>query len=136
VAGTRSDRHRRVRHPVLDDAAIVSQYTDDRASLDDVAALVARDFATAFTRSRRVVVTELRLLAGRWPFSLAAVDRPVHLRHGARDANVPMAGARALRDRPPDAPWSAFESADHLIRIMVTVYRWFAGTVGEPPVTT
>jgi len=96
-------------------AVVVSQYTDDRASLDDdVARLVARDFATAFARSSHGVVTELRLLADRWPFSLGAVDRPVRLWHGARDANVPVDGARTLHDHLPDARCTVFESADHL----------------------
>ena len=98
-------------------AVVVSQYTTaaNRASLDDdVARLVARDFATAFAQSRRGAVVELRLLAERWPFSLAAVDRPVRLWHGAGDANVPVDGARTLRDHLPDARCTVFEPADHL----------------------
>lgn len=98
-------------------AVVVSQYTTaaGRASLDDdVARLVARDFATAFAQSRRGVITELRLLAAPWSFSLAAVDCPVRLWHGARDANVPVGGARTLRDHLPDAQCTIFETADHL----------------------
>lgn len=100
---------------------VVAQYTTaaGRASLaDDVAALVARDFAEAFADTRRGVVTELRLLSQRWPFSLSGLDVPVRLWHGADDTNVPVAGARCLRDRLPDASLTVFADADHLTTLL------------------
>jgi pimeloyl-ACP methyl ester carboxylesterase len=106
---------------VLPPAVVVSQYTtaEGRASLpDDVAALVARDFAEAFARTRRGVVTEIRLLSEQWPFSLPALDDPVTLWHGTGDTNVPVESVRRLRDRLPDARLSVFEDADHLTTLL------------------
>jgi len=83
-----------------------------------VATLVARDFVDAVAASRRGAITELRLLAAPWDLPLSSVDRPVRLRHGARDANVPIAGVRTLRDRLPDARLTAVEDADHLTALL------------------
>jgi len=95
-------------------AVVVSQYAETERVPDEVATLVARDFVDAVATSRRGAITELRLLASPWDLSLSSVDRPVRLRHGTRDANVPIAGARTLRDRLPDARLTAVEGADHL----------------------
>jgi pimeloyl-ACP methyl ester carboxylesterase len=102
-------------------AVVTAQYTDatDCTALpDEVATVVARDFADAVTASGRGTITELRLLASPWDFPLGTVDRPVRLRHGVRDANVPIDGARALRDRLPDARLTAVDDADHLTSLL------------------
>jgi pimeloyl-ACP methyl ester carboxylesterase len=99
-------------------AVVVSQYAETDRIPDDVATLVARDFADAVSASRRGALTELRLLAAPWNLSLASVGRPVRLRHGTRDANVPIDGARTLRDRLPDARLTAVEDADHLTALL------------------
>jgi pimeloyl-ACP methyl ester carboxylesterase len=98
-------------------AVVVSQYTDATVP-DEVATLVARDFADAVSASRCGARTELRLLASSWGLPLAAVDRPVRLRHGTHDANVPIAGVRTLRDRLPDARLTVVEGADHLTALL------------------
>jgi pimeloyl-ACP methyl ester carboxylesterase len=96
-------------------AVVVSQYTSATGRIpDEVATLVARDFADAVGGARRGAVTELRLLAAPWELPLATVDSPVRLWHGTHDANVPLEGARALRDRLPDARLHTVEDADHL----------------------
>lgn len=96
---------------------VVSQYTtpDGRAALsDDVADLVRRDFVEAFAHHRTGFVTESRLLAREWDFDLDAIDDPVRLWYGGRDANVDAAGARRFAERLPDARFTVFDEADHL----------------------
>jgi len=103
----------------------VSQFTSDGDAVgpggatagvdavpDDTAALVKRDFCEALGRSRNGAVTESRLLAAEWDFSLGAVDCPVRLTHGERDGNVPVAAARRLADRLGADP--TVTGADHL----------------------
>lgn len=100
-------------------AVVTAQYTDAPGRVPDaVATAVARDFADAVTASGRGTVTELRLLASPWDVSLATVERPVRLRHGVHDANVPIDGARALRDRLPDARLIAVDDAGHLSSLL------------------
>jgi pimeloyl-ACP methyl ester carboxylesterase len=99
-------------------AVVVSQYAETDRVPDEVVTLVARDFVDAVSASRRGALTELRLLATSWELSLAAVDRPVRLRHGANDANVPIAGVRTLRDRLPDARLTVVKGADHLTALL------------------
>jgi pimeloyl-ACP methyl ester carboxylesterase len=94
---------------------VASQYTSVDGDLPDgVADLVARDFAAAFARHRRGFVAETRLLARPWEFSPADVAAPVGLWHGDEDANVPVAGARRLAARLPDADLTVLDGADHL----------------------
>lgn len=105
----------------LTPAAVVAAYTtaEGRAALPpDVAALVARDFVEAVTRTRRGAITELRVLGRPWGVSLDRIDRPVRLWHGGDDANVPVDGVRTLRDRLPDARLTVFEDADHLTALI------------------
>ncbi|MFB6102301.1 MAG: alpha/beta fold hydrolase [Haloplanus sp.] len=100
-------------------AVVVSQYTAEPAALPDgVATLVARDFVEAVGHTRSGAVTELRMLAAEWDISLAAIDHRVRLWHGARDSNVPVEGARNLRDRLPNARSTVFEDADHLTTLL------------------
>jgi pimeloyl-ACP methyl ester carboxylesterase len=99
--------------------AVVSQYTADPDDLPpDVATRVHRDFVTALAAHRRGAVTEFALLARAWDLPLDAVDAPVHLRHGDRDANAPVEGARRLRDRLPTADLTLVEGADHLSTLL------------------
>ncbi|MDS0299309.1 alpha/beta hydrolase [Halogeometricum sp. S1BR25-6] len=94
---------------------VTSQYTSvDGALPDGVADLVARDFAAAFARHRRGFVTETRLLAHPWEFSLEDVAAPVGLWHGDEDANVPVEGARRLAAWLPEADLTVLDGADHL----------------------
>ncbi|WP_251344246.1 alpha/beta fold hydrolase [Haloplanus halophilus] len=98
--------------------AVVSQYTADVADLPDgVAERVRRDFVTALAR-RRGAVTEFALLDRDWNVPLASVEPPVRLWHGDGDTNAPLAGARRLRDRLPDADLTVFDGADHLSTLL------------------
>jgi pimeloyl-ACP methyl ester carboxylesterase len=102
-------------------AAVVAQYTTSagRAALPgSVTDLVVQDFREALAHTRRGTVTELRLLADDWDPSLLAVDHRVRLWHGGRDANVPLTGARRLRDRLPDARLTTDADADHLTTLL------------------
>ncbi|SFR56330.1 Pimeloyl-ACP methyl ester carboxylesterase [Halogeometricum rufum] len=96
-------------------SAVVSQYTADGADVpDDVAELVRRDFVEAFARHRSGFVAETRLLSSEWDVAVESVTVPVRFWHGDRDTNVPVAGARRLADRLPNATLTTFEDADHL----------------------
>ncbi|MFD1596444.1 alpha/beta hydrolase, partial [Haloplanus litoreus] len=112
---------------------VVSQYTtttDPNDLSPGVAERVHRDFVTALTDHRRGAVTEFTLLAREWDLPLDDVDAPVHLRHGGRDANAPVAGARRLRDRLPTADLTVYEGADHLstlLRCRPSVLDRYAG---------
>lgn len=79
-----------------------------------VADVVARDFQAALAHHRRGTVTDSRLAAERWLADLPPVDVPVRVRHGERDTNVPVAGARQLADHLPTATLTVREDADHL----------------------
>jgi len=102
---------------------VVSQYTSDGGDTsdadtvepipDDVAALVKRDFCEALARSRNGVVTESGLFGRAWDIPLDAVECPVRLTHGERDGNAPLAAARRLADRLPDAEVTVTDT-DHL----------------------
>jgi len=97
------------------DGAAVSQYaTADGHPPDDVAAAVGRDFRTAFANGGTGFVAETRLLASAWDDLLDRVERPVRLWHGDSDENVPLAGARRVADRLPDADLTVLDGADHL----------------------
>lgn len=102
-------------------AVVVSQYAtaEGRDALAEwEAELVRRDFVEAVGRRRSGAATEFRLLAGEWEGLLDRVDRRVRLWHGGRDANVPVAGARRLSERIPDARLTVFEGADHLTTLL------------------
>jgi len=113
--------------------AVVSQYTATTDPSDlppGVAERVHRDFVTALADNRRGAVTEFALLAREWDLPLDAVDVPVHLRHGDRDVNAPVAGARRLRNRLPTADLTVVEGADHLstlLRCRASVLDRYAG---------
>ena len=50
-----------------------------------------------------------------WPFPLSEVTTPVHLWHGARDTNAPIAIARHLARELPDATLHISDTSDHYI---------------------
>ena len=52
--------------------------------------------ADALGHGPRATVQELALITRPWPFPLSEVSTPVHLWHGARDRNAPIAYARSL----------------------------------------
>jgi pimeloyl-ACP methyl ester carboxylesterase len=69
--------------------------------------------ADALRQGTRGAVQELALIRHPWPFALSEVKTPVHLWHGARDTNVPIATARRLAGELPDAVLHVSDSADH-----------------------
>ncbi|WP_121821291.1 alpha/beta fold hydrolase [Halostella salina] len=98
-----------------DPAFVVGLYADAPESVpDDVAAVVQADFVEAFAEHRSGAVTEFRHAATDWGVDYAAVDAPVHLRHGSDDANVPVDDARRFADRLPAAAVTVLDGADHL----------------------
>jgi len=98
-----------------DPAFVVGLYADAPESVPDDAAAVAKaDFVEAFAEHRSGAVTEFRHAATDWGIDYAAVDAPVHLRHGSDDANVPVADARRFADRLPAAAVTVLDGADHL----------------------
>jgi pimeloyl-ACP methyl ester carboxylesterase len=58
-------------------------------------------------------VQELALITRPWPFPLTEVSTPVHLWHGARDRNAPIAYARSLARELPDATLHVSDSPGH-----------------------
>ena len=117
-------------------APVVAQSTapERRGSVPDGAAeLVGRDFVEAFAHGASGFATETRLLAREWGFAPEDVDPPVRLWHGERDTNVPVAGARRLADRLPDARLTAFEGADHLGTLLEGVPRALERHGGRGP---
>jgi pimeloyl-ACP methyl ester carboxylesterase len=107
----------------LDPSVVVDQYTASDADPvpDRVGRVVCRDFREAFAGSRRGAVTDLRLVAQDWGVALSAVETRVTLWHGEADTNVPVAGARRLADRLPNARLRALAGADHLRSLLRAV---------------
>ncbi|MFC7097672.1 alpha/beta fold hydrolase [Halobaculum marinum] len=97
-------------------AVVLAQYTtgDEHELTDREAAIVRRDFVTAFDRGAAGAVTELATTTGEWDIPLEAVECPVRLWHGDDDTNVPLAGAERLAARLPTAVVHQIEGADHL----------------------
>jgi pimeloyl-ACP methyl ester carboxylesterase len=69
--------------------------------------------ADALRPGTRGAVQELAVIRPPWPFSLTDVKTPVHLWHGARDSNAPIAIARRLASELPDATLHVSDSSDH-----------------------
>jgi pimeloyl-ACP methyl ester carboxylesterase len=69
--------------------------------------------ADALRPGTRATVQELALLRRLWTFPLSEVKTPVHLWHGARDRNAPIAYARRLTRELPDATLHADDSSGH-----------------------
>jgi len=69
--------------------------------------------ADALRQGTRGAVQELALSRPPWPFPLSEIKTPVHLWHGARDTNAPIAIARRLARELPDATLHVSDSSDH-----------------------
>jgi pimeloyl-ACP methyl ester carboxylesterase len=69
--------------------------------------------ADALRPGPRATVQELALITRPWPFPLGEVSAPVHLWHGARDRNAPIAYARSLARELPDATLHVSDSSGH-----------------------
>jgi pimeloyl-ACP methyl ester carboxylesterase len=69
--------------------------------------------ADALRPGSRATVQELALIKRPWTFPLSEVKTPVHLWHGARDRNAPIAFARRLAREMPDANLHVSDSSGH-----------------------
>ena len=69
--------------------------------------------ADALRQGTRGAVQELALSRPPWPFPLSEIKTPVHLWHGARDTNAPIAIARRLARELPAATLHVSDSSDH-----------------------
>jgi pimeloyl-ACP methyl ester carboxylesterase len=69
--------------------------------------------ADALRHGPRATVQELALIKRPWPFPLTEITTPVHIWHGARDRNVPIAYARRLARELPDATLHVNNSSGH-----------------------
>ncbi len=67
----------------------------------------------ALRQGTRGAVQELALSRPPWPFPLSEIRTPVHLWHGTRDTNGPIAIARRLARELPDATLHVSESSEH-----------------------
>jgi pimeloyl-ACP methyl ester carboxylesterase len=86
---------------------------------DDLAALAGHlgldRFALAGESGGAPFTLEIALIRPPWPFPLGEVTTPVHLWHGTRDTNAPIANSRHLARELPDATLHTSDSADHEI---------------------
>jgi pimeloyl-ACP methyl ester carboxylesterase len=69
--------------------------------------------ADALRQGSRATVQELALIKRRWTFPLSEVSTPVHLWHGARDRNAPIAFAHRLARELPDAFVHVSDTSGH-----------------------
>ncbi|MDG4820573.1 alpha/beta hydrolase [Asanoa sp. WMMD1127] len=69
--------------------------------------------ADALRQGTRATVQELALIKRAWTFPLSEVVTPVHLWHGARDRNAPIAFARRLARELPNATLHISDSSGH-----------------------
>jgi pimeloyl-ACP methyl ester carboxylesterase len=69
----------------------------------------------AFRHGVRGVVHEARICVRPWGFDPAAIRPPVCIWHGDEDTNVPVAMARNLAARIPDARLTIYQGEGHLI---------------------
>nr|WP_277410117.1 alpha/beta hydrolase [Natrinema longum] len=102
-------------------AVVLSQYATatERAEIPPAAAdCLRRDFLEAFARHRDGFVTETRLFANEWGFSLSNIAHTVRLWHGDADANAPVQGARRLRAELPNGDLTVLENAGHLTTLL------------------
>lgn len=100
----------------LDPSFVLAQYTAaERAEpvSDGAAETVRADFVEAFAGGASGAVTEFRETATEWPIDYTAIDAEIRLRHGERDTNVPIEGARRLETRIPTATLRSLDT-DHL----------------------
>lgn len=106
----------------LDPSFVLAQYTDDAASVPDSAAeTVKADFVEAFADSRRGAVAEFRHTARDWGVRFEDVAADVCFWHGEADTNVPIADARRLEKRVPNAEFHPLDDADHLQALLRSI---------------
>ncbi len=100
-------------------SVVVGQYTADTDEIpDEKAEVVRQDFVRALDGRREGMRTESAQAVREWEFSLADVTVPVRIWHGARDENVPVAGARRVGERLANAETRVFEEEDHLTTLL------------------
>jgi pimeloyl-ACP methyl ester carboxylesterase len=85
---------------------VTSAWTGSRSRANPAA-------ADALRQGTRGAAQELALIRPPWPFLLSEVKTPVHLWHGNRDSNAPIANSRRLAHELPDATLHISESSDH-----------------------
>jgi pimeloyl-ACP methyl ester carboxylesterase len=69
--------------------------------------------ADALRQGTRGAVQEVALSRPPWPFPLSEIRTPVHLWHGGRDTNGPIAIARRVARELPNATLHVSESSEH-----------------------
>jgi pimeloyl-ACP methyl ester carboxylesterase len=69
--------------------------------------------ADALRQGTRGAVQEVAMTKRPWPFSLSEINTSVHLWHGARDTNAPIAMARNLARELPDATLHVSDTSGH-----------------------
>lgn len=69
--------------------------------------------ADALRPGTRGAVQEVAMTKRPWPFSLSEINTSVHLWHGARDTNAPIAMARNLARELPDATLHISDTSGH-----------------------
>ena len=69
--------------------------------------------ADALRPGTRGAVQEIAMIKRPWPFPLGEVATPVHLWHGARDTNAPIAIARRIAGELPNAILHVCETSTH-----------------------
>ncbi len=92
-------------HLGLDRFALAARHSGVRIEFEVV--------ADALRPGTRGAVQELDLIKRPWPFPLSEVKTPVHLWHGARDTNAPIAIARRLACELSDATLHVSDSPGH-----------------------
>lgn len=106
---------------------VAAQYTTDGTDHlpADVLAATRRDFLEALSGGADGLVRESGQAVREWPVAPEVVDCEVAWFHGARDENVPLAGARALVDALPNATLTVLDD-DHLGAVAATRERVLA----------
>jgi pimeloyl-ACP methyl ester carboxylesterase len=69
--------------------------------------------ADALRQGTRATMQELALIRPPWPVPLTEITTPVHLWHGTRDTNAPIANSRYLAGELPNATLHISDSSDH-----------------------
>lgn len=106
-----------IRREVVSPARQERSLQDELASAPEAAHAALRieyeAVADALRPGIRATVQELAITKRPWPFPLSEVKTPVHLWHGERDRNAPIAFARRLARELPDATLHVSESSGH-----------------------
>lgn len=69
--------------------------------------------ADALRQGTRATMQELALIRPPWPVAISEIKTPVHLWHGTRDTNAPIANSRYLAGELPNATLHISNSSDH-----------------------